>query len=236
MTHRVQPAFAARHIGPTREARARMLGRRRIRQSRGPRRRRPPEPHPRWTASPSRPAASEVAGSSSSLRRIASQNTLVTSMIGLGTTAPTRLGHPARHPREPVVVHGVRPTSRRSPRAGSRRCSTSRRWSPTSPAFRGRCRRCSTSRPTAAEAMTWLRRARPGATRGLRRRGARLPADPRRAGHGPARSASRSSPTWLPPEDHSPRVAARSTASPAPGDARSATCVRSPLLRTRPAP
>ena len=40
--------------------------------------------------------------------------------------------HSAQHPGKPRLVHAnTRPTRPRSPRAGSKRCSTSRRWSRT---------------------------------------------------------------------------------------------------------
>ena len=57
-------------------------------------------------------------------------------------------GDPAERAREPGLVHAVHArTRRRSPRAGWRRCSTSRPWSRTSPACRWPTPRCSTKAP-----------------------------------------------------------------------------------------
>lgn len=41
------------------------------------------------------------------LREIAADNTVLTSMIGLGYYGTQILGHQARHPAEPGLVHGV---------------------------------------------------------------------------------------------------------------------------------
>ena len=82
------------------------------------------------------------------------------SMIGLGLPRHDHpAGHPAQRAREPRLVHRLHArTSPRSPRAGSRRCSTSRPWSATSPGCRPPTPRCSTRRTAAAEAMTLVRR------------------------------------------------------------------------------
>ncbi len=71
------------------------------------------------------------------LRALARKNRPMTQMIGLRLL---RHHHPRRDPaqraREPGLVHRVHAVPARDlARAGSRRCSTSRRWSPTSPGW-----------------------------------------------------------------------------------------------------
>jgi hypothetical protein len=79
------------------------------------------------------PAASE-AQAAAELRALADRNDVLTSMIGLGyydTLTPAVIRRCVLE--NPAWYTATRRTSRRSARVGSRRCSTSRPWSRTSP-------------------------------------------------------------------------------------------------------
>ena len=69
------------------------------------------------------PALSETAALAR-LRELAARNSVLTSMIGLGYYGTDHPGRdPAQRPGEPRLVHRLHArTSRRSPRAASRRC------------------------------------------------------------------------------------------------------------------
>ena len=115
-------------------------------------------------------------------------------------------GDPPEHPGEPGLVHGVHAVPAGDlARAGWRRCSTSRPWSPTSPGCRPRARACSTRRPRRPRRWRWPGACHGPAGRAVRRR-RRLPAaDDRGAsrtraeplGH-PGRRPRRRSPSGLP--------------------------------------
>ena len=82
------------------------------------------------------------------LRRIAAKNQVFRSFIGQGyydTHTPAVILRNILRTRP--GTRPTRPTRPRSRRGGWRRCSTSRRWSATSPACRSPTRRCSTRRP-----------------------------------------------------------------------------------------
>ena len=141
--------FADRHLGPApggRRAHAR-----RPRRGHARRADRPggaeDDPHrPAAARCPTPASEPEVLAT---LRTLADRNQVVTSLIGTGYSGTHTPGRdPAQRARG--TRPGTRPTRRTSPRsarAGSRRSSTSRRWSRTSPGWRSPTRRCSTSRP-----------------------------------------------------------------------------------------
>ncbi len=82
------------------------------------------------------------------LAELAARNTVCRSMIGLGyydTLTPPVIRRNVLE--NPAGTPPTRPISPRSARGASRHCSTSRPWSPTSPASRSRMRQCSTRRP-----------------------------------------------------------------------------------------
>ena len=130
---------------------------------------------------------------STELRALAGRNEVRTSRSSAWATT-------ARSPRRSSSATssrtrpGTRPTRRTSPRsarAGWRRCSTSRRWSPTSPASTWPTPRMLDEATAAAEAMTMARRLSKTHERPLLRPRRHPPADDRRAARpGPSRSAS----------------------------------------------
>ena len=130
--------FVARHIGPTADELARMLdvigvgvARRAARPDRAG-----VDPHRRRRSTCRRPASeTEVLAA---LRALAGRNAPRTSLIGMGYSATiTPASSSATCSRTRRGTRPTRRTSPRSARAGSRRCSTSRRWSPSSPGSRG---------------------------------------------------------------------------------------------------
>ena len=116
--------FEQRHIGPDAEAQAKMLAAGRLRLARRADRRRRARRHQERRGAASCPAARTEAEVLAELRALADRNQV------LRVDDRPRLlrhlhpaGDPAQRHGEPGLVHRVHArTSRRSPRAGSRRC------------------------------------------------------------------------------------------------------------------
>ena len=136
--------------------------------------------------------------------------------------------------RTPAGTRSTRRTRPRSRRAGWRRCSTSRRWWPTSPACRSPTRRCSTRPRPPPRRCTC-------ATRSARRRRDACSSSPRTAtrrrsrscGRAPSRSASRCASGRRDAVDLAGRPVRRARAVPDDRRARARLRARSREARAR---